>query len=60
VRYRGSKWLQARLANLETTSDTTQRDRAVAAGARLDRRGFMRLIAQAENSAERPIAQPEG
>jgi hypothetical protein len=59
VRYRGSKWLQARLANLETTIDTTQRAIAVTAGARLDRRGFMRLVAQAENSAEQ-MAGPEG
>jgi predicted ATPase len=48
----GVKWLHARLANLETTSDTTERDRAVTAGARLDRRGVMRLIAQAENSSQ--------
>jgi predicted ATPase/class 3 adenylate cyclase len=52
MRDRGSKWLQARLDNLETTIDTTQRANAVTAGARLDRRGFMRLIAQTENSSE--------
>jgi predicted ATPase/class 3 adenylate cyclase len=52
-----SKWLQARLANLETTIDTTELDRAATAGARLDRRGFMRLIAQAENSSQQ-VAGP--
>jgi predicted ATPase/class 3 adenylate cyclase len=56
----GRKWLQARLANLETTIDTTERANAVTAAARLDRRGFMRLVAHAENgAAERPIAQSE-
>jgi hypothetical protein len=58
VRYRGSKWLLARLANLEKT-DTTEHDGAVTAGARLDRRAFMRLIAQAENSSDQ-VAGPEG
>jgi predicted ATPase len=52
MRDRGGKWLQARLANLEINIDTTERDGAVTAGTRLDRRGFMRLIAQAENSSE--------
>jgi hypothetical protein len=45
-------WLQARLANLENTIDMTERASAVEAGARLDRRGFMRLLAEAETSAE--------
>jgi hypothetical protein len=45
-------WLQARLANLETSIDTTGRASAITAGAGLDRRGFMRLIAQAENSSD--------
>jgi hypothetical protein len=60
VRNRSRNWLQARLAHLETTIDTTQRDSAMTAGARLDRRGFMRLLAQAENSAERPLRPAPG
>jgi predicted ATPase len=54
-----TKWLQARLATLETTTDATERGGAVTAGARLDRRGFMRLIAQAENSSHK-MAESEG
>jgi hypothetical protein len=42
--------LEARLANLETTTDTAERDGAVTAGARLGR-GFTQLLAQAENSS---------
>jgi hypothetical protein len=57
--YTSRNLLQARLANLETTIDTSQRADAVTAGAGLDRRGFMRLIAQAENSSEQ-MAGPEG
>jgi hypothetical protein len=53
-------WLQARLADLESTIDVTERASAVEAGARLDRRGFMRLLAEAETSAELPVAGPEG
>jgi predicted ATPase/class 3 adenylate cyclase len=49
-------WLQARLANLENTIDTTESANAITAGARLDRRGFMRLLAEAETSAEPPVA----
>jgi hypothetical protein len=52
-------WLQSRLANIETSIDTARRASAITAGARLDRRGFMRLIAQAENSSEQ-VAGPEG
>jgi hypothetical protein len=48
-------WLQARLANLENTVDMTERANAITAGARLDRRGFMRLLVEAENSAEVPL-----
>jgi hypothetical protein len=58
VRNRSRDWLQALLANLETTADTTERDSALTAGARLDRRGFMRLLAQAENNAERIAETP--
>jgi predicted ATPase len=50
------KWLQARLANLESTVDITERASAVEAGARLNRRGFMRLLAEAETSADPPVA----
>jgi predicted ATPase len=53
-------WLQARLADLESSIDVTERASAVEAGARLDRRGFMRLLAEAETSAELPVAGPEG
>jgi predicted ATPase/class 3 adenylate cyclase len=53
------KWLRVRLADVEKTTDTAGRGSAITAGARLDRRGFMRLITQAENSAEQ-MAGPEG
>jgi hypothetical protein len=48
------KWLRVRLADVEKTTDTTGRASAITAGARLDRQGFMRLLAQAENSSEQP------
>jgi hypothetical protein len=56
----GRKWLRARLANLEKTTGTTERAGAIRAGAYLDRRAFLRLIAEAENSAKRQVAGPEG
>ncbi len=45
-------WLRARLAAAEATLDPAERAAAHEAGARLDRRGFMRLLVDAENSVD--------
>jgi hypothetical protein len=45
-------WLQARLATAEATCDPHELTAAHETGARLDRRGFMRLIADAEHRVD--------
>jgi predicted ATPase/class 3 adenylate cyclase len=45
-------WLQPRLAAIEDALDPAERIAALDAGARLDRRGFMRLLAVAEHSVD--------
>jgi predicted ATPase/class 3 adenylate cyclase len=57
---RDTSWLEARLANLETATGTVERAGAVEAGARLDRRGFMRLLTELEHSAVWPVVEREG
>ena len=52
-------WLEPRLAAIEATLDAAERAAALEVGARLDRRGFMRLLADAEHSVDSQ-ATPHG
>jgi predicted ATPase len=51
-------WLQAGLTSLEAPIDKTDREGAIAAGTRLNRRGLMRLIAQVDYSSKQFDARP--
>jgi hypothetical protein len=49
-------WLQPRLAAVEEMLGSSERAAALEAGRHLDRRGFMRLLADAEQR----VAEPPG
>jgi len=50
IRAAGDAWLRARLAKARAASDGVLWAAATEAGARLDRRGFMRLLTEAEHA----------